>query len=56
MYRTVVGLLAGWFLYTKTGRHTAKNIYRNALPMLEKELGVSIIKPIKELIKDKKDV
>jgi hypothetical protein len=43
---------AGWFIYTKTGRKTAKNICINCLPMLEKELGVKIMQPLKELTKD----
>ena len=52
MFKSLVMLGAGWFIYTKTGRKTAKNICLNCIPMLEKELGCSIIKPIKELTKD----
>ena len=43
---------AGWFIYTKTGRHTAKNIMINSVPYLEKELGIEIMKPIRELTKE----
>lgn len=52
MLRSLVMLGAGWFIYTKTGRKTACNICRNCMPLLEKELGISIVEPIKELIKD----
>jgi hypothetical protein len=52
MFRSLVMLGAGWFIYTKTGRKTAKNICINCLPMLEKELGVKIMQPLKELTKD----
>ena len=51
MFRSLVMLGAGWFIYTKTGRETAKNICMNCIPLLEKELGISIIKPIQELTK-----
>lgn len=54
MLRGLIGLGAGWFIYTKTGRHLAKNICLNVMPYLEKELGIEIIKPIKELTKDVK--
>ena len=43
---------AGWFIYTKTGRHTAKNICLNLVPYIEKECGIKIIEPIKELTKE----
>jgi hypothetical protein len=43
---------AGWFIYTKTGRKTAMNICKNCVPLIEKELGMPILKPIKELTKD----
>jgi len=59
MFRSLVMLGAGWFIYTKTGRKTAKNICVNCLPLIEKELGISIIDPIKELTKnpdEKKEV
>ena len=52
MFRSLVMLGAGWFIYTKTGRKTAKNICINCLPMLEKELGIKIAQPLKELTKD----
>jgi hypothetical protein len=52
MFRTLLALGAGWFIYTKTGRHTAKNICLNAVPYLEKELGIDIVKPIQELTKE----
>lgn len=52
MFRSLVMLGAGWFIYTKTGRKTAKNICLNCVPLIEKELGVKIIDPIKELTKD----
>lgn len=52
MFKSLVMLGAGWFVYTKTGRKTFCNICRNAAPYIEKELGVKIIDPIKELIKD----
>jgi hypothetical protein len=52
MFRTLLSLGAGYFIYTKTGRKIAKNIAVNAMPLLEKELGIEILKPIKELTKD----
>ena len=52
MFRSLVLLGAGWFIYTQAGRKTAKNICLNLIPYVEKECGVSIIKPIKELIND----
>jgi hypothetical protein len=52
MFRSLVMLGAGWFIYTKAGRKTAKNICVNCLPMLEKELGIKIMQPLKELTKD----
>ena len=56
MFKSLVMLGAGWFIYTKSGRKTAKNICINCIPMLEKELGIKIIKPIKELTKDPTEV
>lgn len=56
MFRSLVMLGAGWFIYTKTGRKTAKNICMNCVPIIEKELGVKIIDPIKELTKDPMEV
>ncbi len=55
MFRSLVLLGAGWFIYTQAGRKTAKNICLNLIPYVEKECGVSIIKPIKELIKEPKE-
>lgn len=55
MFRSLIGLGAGWFLYTKTGRRTAKNICLNLVPYIEKECGISILKPIQELTKDVKN-
>lgn len=52
MLRSLVMLGAGWFIYTKTGRKTAMNICRNCVPLIEKELGVKILEPIKELTKN----
>ena len=52
MFRSLVMLGAGWFIYTKTGRKTAKNICMNCIPLLERELNVKIIEPFKELTKD----
>lgn len=52
MFRTLLALGAGYFIYTKSGRKMAKNIAINAMPYVEKELGVDIIKPIQELTKD----
>ena len=52
MFRSLVMLGAGWFIYTKTGRKTARNICIHCLPMLEKELGIKIMQPLKELTKD----
>jgi hypothetical protein len=45
---------AGYFIYTKTGRKIAKNIAVNAMPLIEKELGIEILNPIKELVKEPK--
>ena len=55
MFRTLLSLGAGYFIYTKSGRQMAKNIAINAMPLIEKELGVEILKPIKELTKDPKN-
>lgn len=52
MFRSLIMLGAGWFIYTKTGRKTAMNICKNCVPLIEKELGMPILKPIKELTKD----
>ena len=52
MFRSLIMLAAGWFIYTKTGRKTAKNICMNCIPLLERELNVKIIEPLKELTKD----
>ena len=52
MLRSLIMLGAGWFIYTKTGRKTAKNICMNCIPLLERELNVKIIEPLKELTKD----
>ena len=52
MFKSLVMLGAGWFIYTKTGRKTAKNICMNCIPLLERELNVKIIEPLKELTKD----
>ena len=52
MFKNLVILGAGWFIYTKTGRKTAKNICMNCIPLLERELNVKIIEPLKELTKD----
>ena len=52
MFRSLVMLGAGWFIYTKTGRKTAKNICMNCIPLLERELNIKIIEPLKELTKD----
>jgi hypothetical protein len=49
-YLTALGL--GWFLYTETGRKTAMNIGRNSLPLIEKELGIKIVEPLRELTKE----
>jgi hypothetical protein len=54
MFKQLIGLGLGWFIYTKTGRKTAKNICINCVPMLEKELGIKIIEPFKELTKEPK--
>ena len=51
MFRSLLVLGAGWFLYTKTGRETAKNICLNCVPYIEKELGIKIKEPIEALIK-----
>ncbi|MGN1125553.1 MAG: hypothetical protein ACI4S3_07390 [Candidatus Gastranaerophilaceae bacterium] len=55
MFKNLVMLGAGWFIYTKEGRKTAKNICMNCVPLLEKELGIKIMEPIKELTKEPKD-
>ena len=52
MFRTLLSLGAGYFIYTKSGRKMAKNIAINAMPLIEKELGLEILNPIKELTKD----
>lgn len=54
MLRSLVALGMGWFVYTKTGRKTAKNICLNLIPYAEKELGIKIIEPLKELTKEPK--
>lgn len=55
MFKNLIMLGAGWFIYTKTGRKTVMNICKNCVPLLEKELGIKIIEPIKELTKEPKD-
>ena len=52
MLRTLLSLGMGYFIYTKSGRKMAKNIAINAMPLIEKELGIEILNPIKELTKD----
>ena len=52
MLRTLLSLGMGYFIYTKSGRKIAKNIAINAMPLIEKELGIEILNPIKELTKD----
>lgn len=56
MFKYLMSLGVGWFIYTKTGRKTAKNIAVNCLPLLEKELGIKIKEPLQELIKDPDEV
>lgn len=56
MLKSLAMLGVGWFIYTKTGRKMAKNIAINSIPYLEKELGIKIIEPIKELTKEPKEV
>lgn len=56
MFRTLLSLGAGYFIYTKSGRKIAKNVCINCLPYIEKELGMEIMKPIKELTKDPEEV
>ena len=56
MFKYLMSLGAGWFIYTKTGRKTAKNIAINCLPLLEKELGIKIKEPLLDLIKDPDEV
>lgn len=51
MFRSLLALGAGWFLYTKKGREMAKNICLNCIPYVEKELGIKIKEPIEALIK-----
>lgn len=52
MFRTLLSLGMGYFIYTKSGRKIAKNIAINAMPLIEKELGIEILNPIKALTKD----
>lgn len=52
MFRSLIALGMGWFIYTKTGRKTAKNICMNCIPYIEKETGFKILEPIKELTKE----
>lgn len=52
MFRTLTGIGLGWFLFTKTGRKVGKNICMNCIPYVEKELGIKILEPIKELTKE----
>lgn len=52
MFRSLIMLGAGWFIYTKTGRHTAKNIIINSIPYIEKELGIKVLEPIQKLTKE----
>lgn len=54
MLRSLVALGAGWFVYTKQGRHIAKNICLNLVPYIEKETGIKIIEPLKTLTKEPK--
>ena len=52
MFRSLVALGAGWFIYTKTGRHLAKKVVLSSIPYIEKECGFKILEPIKQLIKE----
>lgn len=54
MFRSLVALGAGWFIYTKTGRHLAKKMFLNSIPYLEKETGIKILEPIRQLTKEVK--
>jgi hypothetical protein len=54
MFRSLIALGAGWFIYTKTGRHTAKNIFLNSIPYIEKEIGIKIMEPLRKLTKEVK--
>lgn len=55
MFRTLTGIGLGWFLFTQTGRKVGKNICLNSIPYVEKELGIKILEPIKELTKEPKN-
>ena len=49
-YLAVFGL--GWFLGTDMGKKVAVNVGKNCVPLIEKELGLNIVKPLQELIKE----
>ena len=51
MLKSLAMLGVGWFIYTKTGRKTAKNICINCVPYLEKELGIKIKELAPNLLK-----
>lgn len=54
MFRSLVALGAGWFVYTQTGRHLAKKIILNSIPYFEKETGIKILEPLRQLTKEVK--
>jgi hypothetical protein len=52
MLKTLLGFGLGWCVCTPTGRKISKNVILNSMPLIEKELGLKIIEPFKELTKD----
>lgn len=54
MFKNLIMLGAGWFIYTKPGRKVAKNVALNLIPYIEKEYGIQIKKPLQELMKEVK--
>ena len=55
MLKNLLLLGAGWFIYTREGRKVATTVGKNLLPMAEKELGISIVEPIKKLFQESKE-
>lgn len=55
MFKNLLLIGAGWFIYTREGRRIAKNVGKNLVPLAEKELGISIAEPIRQLFQEKED-
>lgn len=55
MLKNLLLIGAGWFIYTREGRKVATTVGKNLIPLAEKELGISIVEPIKKLFQEKEE-